>query len=151
MILLLSATLLSLPPTNPLLLDLLHSVISQAEALAWVHQAPPCGTLFHNIGISIFSSLSIACQSLTSKSLRDLIRCRLRVVPEQCVDGHHHPRAAEATLGAVTLGKSFLRDKGTPSVQQAFLSCMLANSAETKLVENNYRRMFVPGGRRLTY
>ena len=53
MTLLLSATLLSLPPTNPLLLDLLHRVISQAEALAWVHQAPPCGTLFHNIGMDI--------------------------------------------------------------------------------------------------
>lgn len=30
------------------------------------------------------------------------------MVPEQCVDGHHHPRGAEATLGAVALGDPLL-------------------------------------------
>ncbi|KAK7832097.1 hypothetical protein U0070_015244 [Myodes glareolus] len=53
----------------------------------------------------------LAKQILTSKCLGDLIRRRLWVVPEQRVDGHHHARAAESTLRAVTLGKPFLRDR----------------------------------------
>lgn len=72
---------------------------------------------FGGAGPSIFGSPSLARQSLTSKCLSDLIRCRLRVVPEQRVDGHHHARAAESTLRAMTLGKPFLRDKGTPPVR----------------------------------
>lgn len=30
------------------------------------------------------------------------------MVPEQRVDGHHHPGCAEATLGSVTLGDPLL-------------------------------------------
>lgn len=30
------------------------------------------------------------------------------MVPQQCVHGHHHPRGAESTLGAMTLGDPFL-------------------------------------------
>lgn len=49
---------------------------------------------------------------LTSKSFGDLLGGRLRVGPQQRVDGHHHPWAAEATLRAMTLRKSFLGGNG---------------------------------------
>lgn len=30
------------------------------------------------------------------------------MVPEQCVHGHHHPRGAEPTLGAIAFGNPLL-------------------------------------------
>lgn len=44
----------------------------------------------------------------TSQSLGDVVHGGLRFVPQQSVRGHHHPRSAEATLGAVSLGYSLL-------------------------------------------
>lgn len=52
-------------------------------------------------------------RKLTSNSFGYLLQGWLWVVPQQCVDGHHHPWAAEATLCAMTLGKSFLGGNST--------------------------------------
>lgn len=45
---------------------------------------------------------------LTPQGFHELLLRGLRVVPEQCVHGHHHPRGAESTLGAVALGDPLL-------------------------------------------
>lgn len=44
----------------------------------------------------------------TSQSLGDILQGGSGVVPQQHVDGHHHPRRAEAALGAVDLGDPLL-------------------------------------------
>lgn len=53
----------------------------------------------------------------TSQSLRDVLHGGPGLVPQQGVDGHHHPGRAEATLGAVNLGYSLLHT-GTSEVLQ---------------------------------
>lgn len=46
------------------------------------------------------------------------------MVPEQRVDGHHHPRGAEPTLGAMTLGEPFLNSMNPgPGASYAFYCC----------------------------
>lgn len=52
-------------------------------------------------------------RGLTSKSFGYLLQGWLWVVPQQCVDGHHHSWTAEATLCAMTLGKSLLGGNST--------------------------------------
>lgn len=44
----------------------------------------------------------------TSQSLGDVLQGGSGQVPQQRVDGHHHPRRAEAALGAVDLGDPLL-------------------------------------------
>lgn len=45
---------------------------------------------------------------LTPQGFHELLFWRLQVVPKQRVHGHYHPRGAEPTLGAVTLGDPLL-------------------------------------------
>lgn len=62
----------------------------------------------------VLSTLGPACRRprrLTSERFGYLLGGQLWVVPEQQIDGHHYPWAAEATLRAVTLGKCLLGEK----------------------------------------
>ena len=47
----------------------------------------------------------------TSQGLSDVLHGWLGFVPQQSVHGHHHPRSAEATLGAVSLRYSLLKSQ----------------------------------------
>lgn len=62
----------------------------------------------------------------TSQSLHDVIHGGLGFVPQQGVDGHHHPWGAETTLGAMSLGYSLLNTQPDATIQMstfAGLSC----------------------------
>lgn len=45
---------------------------------------------------------------LTRQSLCDVVQADLRLIPQQSVHGHHHPRRTEAALRAVSLGDALL-------------------------------------------
>lgn len=53
----------------------------------------------------------------TSQSLHDVVHGGLRFVPQQGVDGHHHPWSAETTLGAVSLRYSLLKTQPDPTIR----------------------------------
>lgn len=67
----------------------------------------------------------------TSQSLGDVVHGGLRFVPQQRVRGHHHPRSAEATLGAVSLGYSLL--EGHHNHKPNSLSCVCSCSPPLSL------------------
>lgn len=60
--------------------------------------------------------------SPTSQGFQELLLRGLRVVPKERVHGHHHPRGAEPTLGAVALGNPLLEGHMNERSQAFLLS-----------------------------
>lgn len=57
----------------------------------------------------------------TSQCLRDVLHGGPGLVPQQGVEGHHHPGRAEAALGAVTLGYSLLHTRTLEVLQRGLV------------------------------